>query len=59
MGAAGRARVSAGFRLDQMGQNMVDQFDCAIKLHDAQPRPVASLRLGRACASQAVEYVRV
>jgi glycosyltransferase involved in cell wall biosynthesis/GT2 family glycosyltransferase len=59
MGAAGRARVCAGFRLDEMGQNMIAQLEHAIRLHDAQPRPVSSLRLGRACASQAVEYVRV
>ena len=59
MGVAGRARVSAGFRLDEMGRNMVAEFECALRLHDTQPRPVSSLTFGRACASQAVEYVRV
>jgi glycosyltransferase involved in cell wall biosynthesis/GT2 family glycosyltransferase len=59
MGAASRARVCAGFRVDQMGQNMVHLIETAMKLHTAQPRPVPSLRLGRACASQAVEYMRI
>ena len=59
MGDAARARVAAGFRLDQMGENMVHHFETAIRRHKDYPRPVPSLSLGRVCASQAVEHIRV
>jgi hypothetical protein len=59
MGQAGRRRVEAHFRLGQMGEKMVFLLQAAMRLHAAQPRPVSSLGLGRACAAQAVEYVRL
>lgn len=59
MGQAGRARVSAHFRLEQMGERMVALSEKAIGLHTTHPRPRPSLGLGRACAAQAVEYVRL
>lgn len=58
MGIAGRARVSAGFRLQDVGQRMAWHFDSAVRLHEAEPRPVPGLGLGRATATQAVEFTR-
>lgn len=59
MGAAGRARVTAAFRLDQMGDTMVEQFDRAHTLRTERRRPQPGLGLARALAAQAVEYVRI
>lgn len=59
MGQAGRERVSAHFRLEQMGERMVSLLQEARRLHTTQPRPVPGLGLGRACATQAVEHIRL
>jgi glycosyltransferase involved in cell wall biosynthesis len=59
MGRAGRAKVSTHFRLEQMGQRMIALLGEAMNLHAARPRPLPGLGLGRACAAQAVEYVRL
>jgi glycosyltransferase involved in cell wall biosynthesis len=53
MGRAGRARVQAFFRLEQMGERMVTLLQEARQLHQAQPRPVPDLGVGRICAMQA------
>ena len=59
MGAAGRARVEAGFQLADMGQCMVDQLDRATAWRQAQPRPGLSVGLGRALAAQVIELTRI
>jgi hypothetical protein len=59
MGRAGRARVQAHFRLDQMGERMNSLLQEAMQLHVTRPRPVPSLGVGRICATQAVEYIRL
>jgi glycosyltransferase involved in cell wall biosynthesis/GT2 family glycosyltransferase len=59
MGRAGRERVSAHFRLEQMGERMAWLLQEAVRLHTAQPRPVPGLGLGRACATQVVEHLRL
>lgn len=59
MGQAGRGRVQALFRLEQMGERMISLLQEAMGLHRTQPRPVPSRGLGQACAAQAVEYVRL
>jgi glycosyltransferase involved in cell wall biosynthesis len=59
MGQAGRTRVSTHFRLEQMGERMCALLHEAIQLHRAQPRPVPGVGLGRACATQAIEYLRL
>ena len=59
MGQAGSARVRAHFRLAQMGENMVALLQQAIDLHGTQTSPLPGLGLARACAAQAIEYVRV
>ncbi len=59
MGQAGRRRVSAQFRLEQMADRMAFLFQEAARLHAAQPRSVPSRSLGRTCAAQAVEYTRL
>ncbi len=57
MGRAGRERVSADFRSDQMGDRMVALLEEAMKLHATQPRPVPDLAYGRTHAAQALECV--
>jgi len=42
-----------------MGEGMISLLQEAMRLHITQPRPVPGLGLGRACAAQAVEYVRL
>jgi glycosyltransferase involved in cell wall biosynthesis len=59
MGQAARRRVHAHFRLQQMGEQMVALLQEGRRLHAESPRPSLSLGLGRACATQAVEYVRL
>jgi glycosyltransferase involved in cell wall biosynthesis len=59
MGQAGRRQVETHFRLEQMGEGLTSLLQEAMRLHVTQPRPVPGLGLGRACAAQAVEYVRL
>ena len=59
MGQAGRERVCSNFRIEQMGDQMVESFQQAIRLHKAQPLPLPSPGLARACAAEAVEYIRL
>jgi glycosyltransferase involved in cell wall biosynthesis len=59
MGEAGRERVSAHFRLSRMGERFASLIDQARDLHSAQPRPCLSPGLGRACAAQSVETLRL
>ncbi len=59
MGQAGRKRIEAYFRLEQMGKQMASLLQESIRRHSVQPRPVPSLGLGRVCAVQAIEYMRL
>jgi glycosyltransferase involved in cell wall biosynthesis len=59
MGQAGRRCVSTHFRLEQMGERMAFLVNEAMRLHAAEPRPVPGLGLGRACATQVVEHLRL
>jgi glycosyltransferase involved in cell wall biosynthesis len=59
MGEAGRRRVSAHFRLESMGERMLNILDHAVRLSGTRLSPIPSLAVGRACASQTVEYFRM
>lgn len=59
MGQAGRRRVEAHFRLEQMGDRMAMLLQEGLTLHATHPRPAPSLAVGRICATQAVEYMRL
>jgi glycosyltransferase involved in cell wall biosynthesis len=59
MGLAGRKRVSSHFHIEQMGKNMLAVLQHAITNHPHQGSLAPTLGLARACAAQAVEYVRV
>ncbi len=57
MGAAGRERVQAGFRLDSLASGMIGMINAA----QARTAVAASpdVNVGQSCAVQAVEYVRL
>jgi len=59
MGEAGRERVCKSFRIEQMADQMIEAFQQAVRLHREQPRPLPSPGLARACAAEAVEYIRL
>jgi hypothetical protein len=59
IGQAARERVSSRFRIEQMGDQMIESFQQAVRLHQEQPRPLPSPGLARACAAEAVEYIRL
>ena len=59
MGQAARERVCSNFRIEHMGDQMIASFQQAIRLHREQPRPLPSPGLARACAAEAVEYIRL
>ena len=58
-GQLGRRRVSRYFRLEQMGDRMAFLINEARQLHTAEPRPIPGRGLGRACATQTVEHLRL
>ena len=58
MGAAARARVSADFGLDRMGERMVALLAEARRRHAHAPRLAAGAGLARALAEQAVACAR-
>ncbi|MBA3765795.1 MAG: glycosyltransferase [Acidobacteria bacterium] len=59
MARASRARISTHFRLEQMGEQMLTLIEQAMICHTTHPPSHPSLGLGRACAAQAVEHVRL
>jgi hypothetical protein len=59
MGAAARARVQDGFQLDVMTEQMVRLFDQGRQLHVESPRARPSIGVGRACAFQVLEMMRL
>ena len=58
-GRAARARVESGFPLERLGEALEALFREAGELHRRQPRPLPGPGLARACASAAVEYLRL
>ncbi len=59
MGLAGRARVAAQFRLEQMGERMVTLFAEARRWHTVQARPRPDVAWSWISAAQAIEYTRL
>lgn len=59
MGQAGRLRVEAVFHLEHMGERMALLVAEAIRLGSAHPRPTCGLAVGRVCAVQVVEHLRL
>jgi glycosyltransferase involved in cell wall biosynthesis len=59
MGQQARSRICEHFRLEGMGDRMLALFEEARFLRPAHPRPAVSPGLGLACATQAVEYMRL
>jgi glycosyltransferase involved in cell wall biosynthesis len=59
MAEAARERICSSFRIEQMGDQMIEAFHQAMVLHREQPRPLPSAGLARACAAEAVEYMRL
>jgi glycosyltransferase involved in cell wall biosynthesis/GT2 family glycosyltransferase len=59
MGRAGRARVIADFRLEDMGKRMAELLEQAMNLQGTRLGQIPSFGLGRAYAAQAVEYFRM
>ena len=59
LGRQGRQRIQAYFRLEQMTENILAAYAAARQEREAATAPVPGLGLGRACATQAVEYLRI
>ena len=59
MGQKGRQRIQDHFRLEQMTDTILAAYEAARQKREAVPAPVPGLGLGRACATQAVEYLRI
>ena len=59
MGQQGRQRIEEHFRLEQMTDTVVATYEAARQERAAATAPLPGLGLGRACATQAVEYLRV
>ena len=59
MGRQGRQRIQEHFRLEQMTDTVLAAYEAARQEREAATAPVPGLGLGLACATQAVEYLRV
>ena len=59
MGQKGRQRIQDHFRLEQMTDTILAAYEAARQEREAATAPVPGLGLGRACATQAVEYLRI
>ena len=59
LGRQGRQRMQAHFRLEHMTENILAAYAAARQEREAATAPVLGLGLGRACATQAVEYLRI
>ena len=57
MGRHGRQRIQCHFRLEHMTNNVLAAYEAARQ--DREAVPVPGVGLGRACATQAVEYLRI
>lgn len=59
MGAAARSRAETLFPLERMGERINELLEHAIELHRSHPKPVPSVQLARASATEAVEVMRL
>ena len=59
LGHRARRRIEDHFRLEHMTERFLAAYDTARQERETAARPVPGLGLGRACASQAVEYQRL
>ena len=59
MGQHGRQRIQDHFRLEQMTDRLLAAYHAARQERETASRLVPGVGLGRACASQAVEYLRL
>ncbi len=59
LGRSGRQRIAQHFRLEQMTDRFLAAYQAARLERETAARPVPGIGLGRACASQAVEYQRL
>ena len=59
LGQQGRQRIQEHFRLEQMTDTVLAAYEAARQEREAATAPVPGLGLGLACATQAVEYLRV
>ncbi len=59
MGQKGRQRIEDHFRLERMTETVLAAYKAARQRRQAAIQPVPGLGLGRACATQAVEYLRL
>ena len=59
MGEQGRQRIQDYFRLEQMTDGVLAAYEAARQKREAAPALAPGVGLGRACATQAVEYLRI
>ena len=59
MGRHGRQRIQEHFRLEQMTDTVLAAYQAARQDREATTKPALGIGLGRACATQAVEYLRI
>ena len=59
MGEGARQRVQQHFRLEHMTDSILTAFDTARQKREAATQPSIGVGLGVACATQAVEYLRI
>ena len=59
MGQHGRQRIQDHFRLEHLTDNFLAAYEAARQDREAAKAPVPGVGLGRACATQAVEYLRI
>lgn len=59
LGQAARRRVERHFPLERLGEQLEALIQEAAELHRSHPRPLPGPGLARACASAAVEYMRL
>ena len=59
MGRQGRQRILDHFRLEHMAAGVLAAYAAVRQEREAATTPVPGVGLGRACATQAVEYLRI
>ena len=59
LGRHGRQRIQGRFRLEQMTDAFLAACEAARQKREAAPASLLGVGLGRACATQAVEYLRI
>lgn len=58
-GRCAAERVRALFPIEKMGEVMIESLAEAVRLHREAPRPLPGPGLARACAAEAIEYMRL